>query len=145
MSVETGWINPAGGQSVVRIYRMLLLGDYFTPHRLKVSVAYDYNDVYSQTKIVDVADQTEIFRYGNPGRRIESTGLKKGYYGDPGGTTGDYTTAIAYGGKDVMQYQYRLDFSKQKCEAFKVKIETVQGAGELGRGINLSQLLFVIG
>ena len=145
MVVETGWINPAGSQTAIRIYRMLLLGDYFSPHRLKISVAYDYNDVYSQTKIVDVASQTEIFRFGDPSRRIESTGLKKGYYGDPGGTTGDYTTAIAYGGKDVMQYQYRLDFSKQKCESFKIKVETVQGAGELGRGINLSQLLFVVG
>ena len=145
MSVETGWINPAGAQSALRIYRMLILGDYFSPHRLKVSVAYNYDDTYSQTKIVDVADQTEIFRYGDPGRRLESTGLKKGYYGDPGGTTGDYTTAIAYGGKDVMQYQYRLDFVKQKCESFKIKIETVQGAGELGRGINLSQIMFVLG
>ena len=145
MAVETGWINPAGSQATVRIYKMLLLGDYFSPHRLKVSIAYDYNDVYSQSKIVDIASQTEIFRYGDPSRRIESTGLKKGYYGDPGGTTGDYTTAIAFGGKDVMQYQYRLDFSKQKCESFKIKIETVQGAGELGRGVNLSQIMFVTG
>ena len=44
-----------------------------------------------------------------------------------------------------MQYQYRLDFAKQKCESFKIKIETVQGAGELGRGINLSQVMFVLG
>ena len=44
-----------------------------------------------------------------------------------------------------MQYQYRLDFAKQKCESFKLKIETVQGAGELGRGVNLSQILFVTG
>ena len=44
-----------------------------------------------------------------------------------------------------MQYQYRLDFSKQKCESFKIKIETVQGAGELGRGVNLSQIMFVTG
>jgi len=145
MSVETGWINPAGAQSALRIYRMLILGDYFSPHRLKISVAYNYDDTYSQTKIIDVASQTEIYRYGDPGRRLESTGLKKGYYGDPGGTTGDYTTAIAYGGKDVMQYQYRLDFVKQKCESFKIKIETVQGAGELGRGINLSQVMFVLG
>ena len=145
MMIETGWINPFQAQGAMRIYRMLLLGDYFTPHRLKVSIAYDYNDEYSQSKIVDIAGQTEVFRYGEPGVTIESGVDKKGYYGDPGGTTGDYTTAIAYGGKDVMQYQYRLDFAKQKCESFKLKIETVQGAGELGRGVNLSQILFVTG
>jgi hypothetical protein len=145
MMIETGWINPFQAQGAMRIYRMLLLGDYFTPHRLKVSIAYDYNDEYSQSKIVDIASQTEVFRYGEPGVTVESGVDKKGYYGDPGGTTGDYTTAIAYGGKDVMQYQYRLDFAKQKCESFKLKIETIQGAGELGRGVNLSQILFVTG
>jgi hypothetical protein len=58
---------------------------------------------------------------------------------------GSYTTAIAYGGKDVMQYQMRINFKKQKCEAMKIKIETLQGAGQLGQGVNLSQLLFVAG
>ena len=44
-----------------------------------------------------------------------------------------------------MQYQVRIDFSRQKCESMKIRIETLQGAGQLGRGVNLSQLLFVAG
>ena len=77
---------------------------------------------------------------------MTSTGtMAKGFYGDPGGTTGSYTTAIAFGGKNLMQYQLRVDFKKQKCEAMKLKIETVQQAGQNGRGVNISQLLFVAG
>jgi hypothetical protein len=71
--------------------------------------------------------------------------MVEGYYGDPGGTTGDYITAIAYGGKNVMQYQIRIDFKKQKCEAMKLKIETLQSGGQNGQGVSLSQLLFVAG
>ena len=80
-----------------------------------------------------------------PQEEIKSTGVTKGYYGDPGGTSGNYTTAIAYGGKDVMQYQIRVDFDKQKCEAFKVKIESEASSGELGRALGLSDLTFVVG
>ena len=146
MVIETGWMNPLAAQSAIRIYRMLLLGDYFTPHRLKVSVAYDYDDTYSESSLIDVTDYTEVYEYGEPGLSMTSTGAaKKGFYGDPGGTTGSYTTAIAFGGKNVLQYQVRVDFKKQKCEAMKLKIETVQQAGQNGRGVNLSQLLFVAG
>lgn len=145
MAAETGWMNPVSAQSAIRIYRMLLLGDYFTPHRLKISVAYDYDDTFVDFSVIDVTDYTQIYAYGDPGVKDTSTGMAKGYYGDPGGTTGSYTTAIAYGGKDVMQYQVRVDFSRQKCEAIKIRIETLQGAGQLGRGVNLSQLLFVAG
>ena len=146
MALQTGWMNPIAAQSAIRVYRMMILGDYYTPHRIKVSVAYDYDDTYVDTSIIDVTSYTEIYAYGDPGVKTDSTGaIDKGYYGDPGGTTGDYTTAIAYGGKDVMQYQMRVNFSRQKCEAMKIKIETLQEAGQIGRGVNLSQLLFTAG
>ena len=145
MALETGWMNPVAAQNAIRVYRMLLLGDYFTPHKIKVSVAYDYDDTFVDFSTIAVTDYTQIYAFGDPGVKDTPTGMAKGYYGDPGGTTGSYTTAIAYGGKDVMQYQIRVDFSKQKCEAIKLRIETLQDAGQLGRGVNLSQLLFVAG
>jgi hypothetical protein len=125
---------------------MLLLGNYFSPHKVKVSVAYDYNDDYVESSLVDVTSYTEAWDFGDPGTSASSTGtMVEGYYGDPGGTTGDYTTSIAYGGKDVMQYQIRVDFKKQKCEAMKLKIESLQSGGQNGQGVSLSQLLFVAG
>jgi len=143
--LETGWINPFLKQGAMRVYKMLILGDYYSPHQLKVSICYDYKDYYSQTKVIDVTDYTEVYDYGKPGQEIKSTGVTKGYYGDPGGTTGTHTTAIAYGGKNVMQYQVRVDFDLQKCEAFKIKIESEQQAGQLGRALGLSDLTFIVG
>ena len=143
--LETGWINPFMKQGAMRVYKMLILGNYYSPHQLKVSVCYDYKDYYSQTKVIDVTDYTEVYSYGEPDQEIKSTGVVKGYYGDPGGTTGTYTTAIAYGGKNVMQYQVRVDFDQQKCEAFKIKIESKQEAGQLGRALGLSDLTFIVG
>ena len=146
MAIETGWMNPVAAQSAIRIYRMLLLGDYFSPHKVKVSIAYDYNDDYVESSVIDVTSYTESYDYGDPGSSVSSTGVAAlGYYGDPGGTTGSYTTAIAYGGKDVMQYQMRVNFKKQKCEAMKIKVETLQQAGQNGKGVSLSQMLFVAG
>ena len=46
MAAETGWMNPIAAQSAIRIYRMLILGDYFTPHQIKVSVAYDLSLIH---------------------------------------------------------------------------------------------------
>lgn len=143
--LETGWINPFLKQGAMRVYKMLILGDYYSPHQLKVSICYDYKDYYSQTKVIDVTDYTEVYDYGKPGQEIKSTGVTKGYYGDPGGTTGTHTTAIAYGGKNVMQYQVRVDFDQQKCEAFKIKIESEQQAGQLGRALGLSDVTFIVG
>ena len=145
LAFETGWINPFVKQGAMRIYRMLILGEYFSPHQLKVSIAYNYDDYYSQSKVINVTDYTEVFDYGKPGLEIKSTGVEKGYYGDPGGTTGSFTTAIAYGGKDVMQYQVRVDFDQQKCEAFKIKIETEQQGGENKKGATISDISFVVG
>ena len=143
--VETGWINPFVAQGAMRVYRVLLLGKYYSPHRLRVSIAYDFDDNYSQLKLIDVNSYTEVYEFGDPAMLIEPAGVTKGYYGDPGGTTGSYTTAIAYGGKNAQQYQVRVDFDKQKCESFKIKVETVQGSGELGRGVSLSEMTFVVG
>ena len=143
--IETGWMNPVAAQNSIRVYRMLLLGSYFSPHKIKVSVAYNYDDTYVESSLIDVTSYAEVYEFGFPGVDLTATGLTEGYYGDPGGTTGTYTTAIAYGGKDVMQYQIRVDFKQQKCEAMRLKIETLQSAGQLGQGVSLSQLLFVAG
>ena len=145
LAFETGWINPFVKQGAMRIYRMLILGEYFSPHQLKVSIAYNYDDYYSQSKVINVTDYTEVYDYGKPGLEIKSTGVTKGYYGDPGGTTGSFTTAIAYGGKNVMQYKVRVDFDQQKCEAFKIKIETEQQGGENKKGATISDISFVVG
>jgi len=140
MKVETGWLSFAGIQGFQRVYRMLLLGEYKSPHKLLIKIAYNYDDVWQQEKLVDVTSYTESYTYGSPSTGTQNT------YGDPSGTS-----AIAYGGKDNTQYQIRLNFAKQKCESIKICIEEIEGsnssgdAESAGPGFTLSNLSFIVG
>ena len=140
IKVETGWLSFAGIQGFQRVYRMLLLGEYKSPHKLLIKIAYNYDDVWQQEKLIDVTSYTESYTYGNPSTGTQNT------YGDPSGTS-----AIAYGGKDNTQYQIRLNFAKQKCESIKICIEEIEGSNSAGNpesagpGFTLSNLSFIVG
>ena len=140
IKLETGWLSFAGIQGYQRVYRMLLLGEYKSPHKLLIKIAYNYDDVWQQEKLIDVTSYTESYTYGSPTTGTQNT------YGDPSGTS-----AIAYGGKDNTQYQIRLNFAKQKCESVKISIEEVEGsnpsgdAESAGPGFTLSNLSFIVG
>ena len=140
MKIETGWLSFAGIQGYQRVYRMLLLGEYKSPHKLLIKIAYNYDDVWQQEKLVDVTSYTESYTYGGPTTGTQQT------YGDPSGTS-----AIAYGGKDNTQYQIRLNFAKQKCESVKICIQEIEGSNpsgdseSAGPGFTLSNLSFIVG
>jgi hypothetical protein len=140
IKLETGWLSFAGIQGFQRVYRMLLLGEYKSPHKLLIKIAYNYDDVFTQEKLIDVTSYTESYTYGNPSTGTQNT------YGDPSGTS-----AIAYGGKDNTQYQIRLNFAKQKCESIKIQITEVEGSNSAGNaesagpGFTLSNLSFIVG
>jgi hypothetical protein len=144
MKVETGWLSFSGVQGFQRVYRMLLLGEYKSPHKLLIKVAYNYDDVWQQEKLIDVTSYTESYSYGNPSTGTQNT------YGDPSGTDAS-AAALAYGGKDNTQYQIRLNFAKQKCESIKICIEEIEGsnsagdAESAGPGFTLSNLSFIVG
>ncbi len=46
MLATTGWIKLAGLQGFQRVWRLLLLGDFYDNHTLRINVAYDYEDSY---------------------------------------------------------------------------------------------------
>ena len=145
MKVETGWLSFSGVQGFQRVYRMLLLGEYKSPHKLLIKVAYNYDDVWQQEKLIDVTSYTKSYTYGNPSTGTQNT------YGDPSSADATGHTAIAYGGKDNTQYQIRLNFAKQKCESIKICIEEIEGSNSAGNaesagpGFTLSNLSFIVG
>lgn len=52
MSFTTGWLNLAGLQGYQRAYTLFLLGQYLTPHKIQVGLAYNYNpSIYQSTTI----------------------------------------------------------------------------------------------
>lgn len=49
LSLTTGWISFANMQGFQRVYKLLILGTFKTPHTFRVYVSYDFNDTIFQT------------------------------------------------------------------------------------------------
>jgi len=122
MFLETSWLSFAEVQGFQRIYRMLILGKYLTPHKLRIRIAYNFVEAYTQEVIVDPTDFINTQKFG------EST---------------SYGTAPVYGG-DSNEYQIRVNFKKQKCHSIKIRIEEIQETAS-GLGLELSNITFVVG
>lgn len=52
MKITTGWMNFADVQGFQRVYKLLLLGDYKSAHRLQVQVSVDFDDTVIQTSTI---------------------------------------------------------------------------------------------
>jgi len=123
MKIETSWLSFAGVQGYQRVYRMLVLGEYKSQHKLIVKAAYNFLDAYTQEKIVDSSDFCTDSIYGT--------------------TSATYGSESPYGGT-ANQYQIRFNFKKQKCESIKISIEDSQSS-DYSEGLQISNLLFIVG
>lgn len=124
INFTTGWINPAGLQGYIRSYLFYLLGQYLSPHKLHVSIAYDYNDSPSQSLTI------------SPDNFSPNYGIDSPYgAGDP------------YGGPTDLE-QWRIFLNRQRCMAFKITIEEIYDPSfgiSAGAGLTLSGLNLLIG
>ena len=118
--IETGWLNFAGIQAFQRVYRMLLLGNFKSAHKLRIKVAYDFVDAYIQELTIDSSDVIDSGTYGS---------------------YSPYGSEPTYGASN--QYQIRVDFKRQKCETIRVCIEDILSVP--GQSLDISSLLFVVG
>lgn len=126
IKLASGWISFAGVQGFQRVYKLLLLGTFKSPHKLKIRIAYDFNESLIQEAIIDTADFTDNTRYGDYSP-----------YGEP--------DTVPYGGEGNV-YQMRIDLKRQKCQAIKIRIEEIQSdTDNLGEGLTLSNVMFEIG
>lgn len=127
LSFTTGWINPAGIRGFLRLYEIFLVGEYISPHRLAVSIGYDYEIGTNQTIII------------NP---INFAGL---YGDDP--LYGDSLTYGVYGGVTNVE-DWRLFPQRQKCKAFQLTFTELSDPSKglpAGAGFTLSGLDLVVG
>lgn len=122
MSIETGWMSFNQLQGFQRVYKMMVLGAYKSPHMLKVEVAYDFNEAYVDEKIITPTDDF----------------VSDSRYGDDS----PYGAGSPYGG-DGNVYQARFNFDRQKCQAIKLRISDVQS--QVGEGLSLSAFTLQIG
>lgn len=123
MSFTTSWMNIAGLQGYERFYFGFLLGQYLSPFKLNVQLAYDYDSSFVQNILVKPKTPTGF--YGN----------------DP--LYGSYQ----FGGPSNV-FEARFFPSKQKCESFQVSVSEMYDPTlniAAGAGLTLSGLELVVG
>ncbi len=128
MGFTTGWINPAGLQGYQRSVMMYLLGKYYSPHKLNVQVAYDYNPAPLHYKLISPTNFSPA--YGGDGSDEETPYGQQSPYGGPG---------------DVEKW--RIFFKKQRCISFQVSVDEIYDPSfgvQAGAGLTLSGMNMVV-
>jgi hypothetical protein len=121
LKIETAWLKLAGVQGFQRIYRVIVLGDFQSPHTLLFKVAYDYQQFNQEQLQFDTRSQLPQVPYG----------------------TGIYGEQTPYGGIQDNVYQFRAKLCRQKCEAIKFGFEDAIDA--TGESYILSDLMLQVG
>lgn len=114
--LKTAWLQFAAMQGFQRVYRFLVLGSYKSAHKLRVRIAYDFNDTPSQ--VIDISPERPS-TYGS------------GVYGSG-----------VYGGEFPL-YQWRVNPARQKCQAMQITLEDIPD--ETGESMSLNGLTFEVG
>ena len=110
----------SGIQGYQRVFRVFILGTYKSPHTLNISIAYDYNQSYTQFAVV------------NPSANISTWGSDL-----------NWGSGFFWGG-GFQLYEYRVDLQIQKCTAIRLNISDSQ-SGIYGEGYAISSIVFEVG
>lgn len=121
LSFTTAWLKLTGLQGFQRAYHFYFLGNYLTPHKLNVQLAYDFDPSVTQTTVISPNNFNPTY-----------------------GTISPYGAGAVYGGPSAVE-QWRVFFNRQKCESFQITITemfdasfgVMAGAGFTMSGINL--------
>lgn len=124
MAFTTGWIHVAGLQGYQRLYCFYLLGKYLSPHKLSVTVAYDYNPSPIQSVLIQPNNYTPTW----------------------GGDT-NWGSNQSWGGPGSLE-NWKINVKKQTCEAFQISVQEIYDPAygvPAGAGFTLSGINLVIG
>jgi len=117
--IKTAWLQFGGMQGYQRLYRVLLLGTYKSPHTLYVDVAYDFNPTIVQTLTITPTTATTY------------------------GSVSPYGSESVYGGV-FAPYQWRVNPTRQKCQSIQLTIRDAEGT-DPGASCTLSGMTAVVG
>lgn len=121
MSFTTAWLQLAELQGYQRAYYFLLLGQYLTPHKLQVQIAYDYNSAIQQQALIAPNNFSAVF-----------------------GADPVFGQTSPFGGASSVE-QWKVNLLRQKCQAFQITVNeqydptfgVAAGAGLTLSGVNL--------
>lgn len=124
MRFRTGWLELTGLQGLQRAYFFYLLGQYLSPHKLNISIAYDYDPTPTQVTL-----------------------LTPDNYSAPWGGESVWGAGSAWGGSNAVE-NWRVFLQQQKCRSFQITIQELYDpslGAPAGAGLTLSGLNLVIG
>ena len=124
LSLTTAWINVAGLQGYERLYQMLFLGTYYSPFKLDIQLAYDFNTSAQQSVIISPDN-----------------------YSAPWGGEANWGSGGPWGGPGNV-FEARVFPRQQKCETFQITINEVYDSTygvAPGQGLTLSGMNMVVG
>lgn len=127
MSFKTGPLRLGDLQNYQRAYFFYLLGTYISPHKLYISLSYDYETQPSQTVLISPTN------YSTP-------------YGS-GASQSPYGQGSPYGGPSNLE-SWRVFLARQRCMAFAISLEEIFDSTygtTAGAGLTLSGLNIVMG
>lgn len=121
MSFVTSWFNLAGLQGYERAYYFYILGQFISPHKINIQVAYDYNPSPSQFTVITPEN-----------------------YNAPWGSDETWGQSTPWGGSQSLE-QWRVFMQQQRCQSFQIYFNeifdstygTTAGAGLTLSGLNL--------
>jgi hypothetical protein len=124
MKFTTSWLNVGGLQGFQRAYQLFFLGTFYTPHKLNVAIAYDYNTSAVQQTL------------------IQPTNYSPPWGGDP-----NWGGSSAWGGSTPVE-QWRLFLQQQKTQSIQVTVSEIfdsQYGTVPGLGLSLSGMALLYG
>lgn len=127
MAFKTGPLRLDQLQSYQRAYFFYLLGTYISPHKLVLSMSYDYESSPSQSVIISPTNYSAPFGSG----ALQSPFGQGAPFG---------------GGTDL--YDWRIFLERQRCMAFAITLQEVYDAtlgAPAGAGFTLSGLSVICG
>jgi len=125
LSMLTGWIAMDSIIGFQRVYKLLLVGQYKSYHKLRISVGYDFSETFESYYIMDTQDSLDIQTFGEK---------------SPFGSDSPF-------GGESNAYRFAIGLDVQKCQAIRFKIEdlTVSSTPGSGEAFNITNIGLLVG
>lgn len=143
INFTTAWINLAGLQGYQRAFFFYLIGRYITPHKLHISIAYDYSPGATQSTLITPTNYGSVYG-GSITNPLDGTDSS-----DP------YGQSATFGGTALVDdlarndiEQWRVFLAKQKCQAIQISVQEIYDSSmgmAPGQGLTISGLNLVYG
>ncbi len=135
LAFETGNLSFANVQGYQRFKRLTILGEFKGGHTLKVSFAFNFSPVFTESTSFDMNTT-----FTDPNASGVFSNYAFGSVG-PYGESDGYVFGGAY-----EPYQVKVFPTLQKCTSFRIRVEDDQvGSEQINEGYNISNMNMVVG